>query len=97
MADWKSELERASGLLGSQNLLAEAMGCSQSKISWLIVKAKEISAEDALAVDWATKGDVSASTLRPDLWPTPAHVPDRPAERAPPMLAPEPTKHAVNS
>lgn len=75
MVDWKELLKRAIGKLGSQNRLAEAMGCSQAKISWLLLTAKDLSAEDALAVDRATDGEVSASELRPDLWPTKAHVP----------------------
>lgn len=95
MANWKSEIERASGLLGSQNRLAEAMGCSQSKISWLIKIATAISAEDALAVDRATNGVVSASTLRPDLWPSPEHVPVRPAPTLPPADVPSDGQHTV--
>jgi DNA-binding transcriptional regulator YdaS (Cro superfamily) len=87
MADWKDHLNRAVRLLGSQNRLAEAMGCSQSKISWLIITAKEIGAEDALAIDRATNGEVPASQLRPDLWPTHAHVPPR-------QPVPEPERQA---
>ena len=80
---WKDHLQRAiADHLGSQPKLAEAMGCSQSKISWLLVKAETISAEDALRVDRATAGKVSASDLRPDLWPTPNHVPRPRAESA---------------
>lgn len=75
MRNWKDHLRRAIGQVGSQPKLAKAMGCSQSKISWLLVTAEQISAEDALAIDRATEGDVSASELRPDLWPTPLHVP----------------------
>lgn len=54
---------------------AGAENCSQSKISWLLIHAKTISAEDALAVHRATDGAVSASELRPDLWPQREHVP----------------------
>lgn len=75
MVEWKELLRRAIGKLGSQNRLAEAMGCSQAKISWLLLTAKDLSAEDALAVDRATDGEVSASELRPDIWPTKHHVP----------------------
>jgi DNA-binding transcriptional regulator YdaS (Cro superfamily) len=46
------------------------MGCSQAKISWLLLTAKDLSAEDALAIDRATDGEISASELRPDIWPT---------------------------
>jgi DNA-binding transcriptional regulator YdaS (Cro superfamily) len=83
MMTWKDHLKRAiDDHLGSQPKLAEAMGCSQSKISWLLVKAETISAEDALRVDRATAGKVSAADLRPDLWPTPNHVPQARAESA---------------
>lgn len=75
MVDWKSHLKRAIDELGSQPKLATAMGCSQSKISWLLVTAKEISAEDALAIHRATHGVVAASDLRPDLWSSAQHIP----------------------
>lgn len=75
MVDWKKHLKRAIRELGSQPNLAKAMGCSQSKISWLLVTAKEISAEDALAVHRATGGVVLASDLRPDLWSDAQHIP----------------------
>lgn len=81
MAEWKVHLQRAIDQMGSQPKLANAMGCSQSKISWLITTAKEISAEDALAIHRATGGIVTASELRPDLWPFPDHIPIEP-ERA---------------
>lgn len=74
MVDWKEHVREAVRLVGSQHALAEAIkrqgfGCSQSKISWLLISAENISAEDALAIDRATSGKVSKSTLRPDLWP----------------------------
>lgn len=75
MVEWKELLKKAIGKLGSQNRLAEAMGCSQAKISWLLLTAKDLSAEDALLIDRATDGEVSASELRPDIWPTRKHVP----------------------
>jgi DNA-binding transcriptional regulator YdaS (Cro superfamily) len=68
MADWKEHLARAIRILGSQPKLAAAMGCSQSKVSWLLVTAKDISAEDSLAIDHATGGEVAKWQLRPDLW-----------------------------
>ncbi len=73
--EWKDHLKRAINLVGSQPKLAKAMGCSQSKISWLLVTAKEISAEDSLAVHRATNGAVAASELRPDLWASAQHIP----------------------
>jgi DNA-binding transcriptional regulator YdaS (Cro superfamily) len=65
---WKHHLRRAVGLKGSQNRLAAAMGCSQSKISWLLVARDEIALEDALAIERATGGAVSKHDLRPDVF-----------------------------
>lgn len=79
--EWKEHLQRAIRLAGSQFELAERMrdagarDISQSKVSWMIQRGKQISAEDALAVQRATDGKVSAADLRPDLWPSPSHVP----------------------
>lgn len=80
MVHWKEHLRRAIRLVGSQPKLADAMRqtgveCSQSKISWLLVHADMISAEDALAVHRATRGEVTASDLRPDLWADASHIP----------------------
>ena len=80
MAEWKDHLRRAVRHLGSQPKLADAIraqgvDCSQSKISWLLVHAETIAAEDALAIHRATDGAVAAYELRPDLWPTAQHVP----------------------
>lgn len=77
MTSWKDHLRRAVRVLGSQPKLADAMRaagaeCSQSKISWLLHTARDISAEDALAVHRATCGAVSAS----DLWPRAEFVTD---------------------
>lgn len=69
MAEWTDHLNRAIDHFGSQKLLADAIGCSQAKISWLVVSKKRISAEDALAIERATEGAVAAADLRPDLWP----------------------------
>lgn len=83
---WKDHLQRAISLSGSQAKLADEMSrCGdrkyrQSHISWWINSADKIDAEDALAVHRATKGEVTASQLRPDLWPTNEHVPAAPTE-----------------
>ena len=82
MVEWKELLRKAVGKLGSQNRLAEAMGCSQAKVSWLLLTAKEISPKDALAVDRATGGEISASDLRPDIWPTKQCLPSRESHEA---------------
>lgn len=93
MVEWKDHLQRAIEHYGSQPKLARAIGCSQSKISWLLKVADQIDAETALAVDLATAdadegGRVTKSQLRPDLWPlteSPPTAPDAP--RAPERAA----------
>lgn len=67
MANPKSLIEKAIELKGSQAKLAEAMGCSQQQISYLL-KAKSVSAEMATAIDKATNGKVPRNKLRPDLF-----------------------------
>lgn len=70
MVEWKEHLQRAIEHLGSQPVLAREIGCSQSKISWLLQKAEKIDAEDAVAIERATGGQVTKNQLRPDLWPS---------------------------
>ncbi len=70
MVEWKDHLKRAIEQLGSQPVLAREIGCSQSKISWLLQKADKIDAEDAVAIERATGGQVTKTQLRPDLWPS---------------------------
>lgn len=78
---WKQHFRRAIRLAGSQFELAERMreagakDISQSKVSWMLQRGTQISAEDALAVQRATDGNVSAADLRPDLWASAKHVP----------------------
>lgn len=67
MPSLKSQIERAIGHYGSQAKLAEAMGCSQQQIAYLL-KASSITAEMAKAVDAATNGAVSKHELRPDIF-----------------------------
>jgi DNA-binding transcriptional regulator YdaS (Cro superfamily) len=67
MPNLKSHIERAIGHYGSQAKLAEAMGCSQQQIAYLL-KASSISAEMALKIDAATNGEVSKHKLRPDIF-----------------------------
>jgi DNA-binding transcriptional regulator YdaS (Cro superfamily) len=80
---WKAHLARAVAILGSQHKLAAEMtrcgpgSYSQAKISWLLLTADQISADDALAVHRATDGLVNASDLRPDYWTSPRHVPKK--------------------
>lgn len=66
--DATASIERAIDLAGSEAKLAAKVGCSQVAIN----KAKHrgsVSAEMALSIERATGGVVTASELRPDLWP----------------------------
>jgi len=69
---------KAVELAGSQSSLAEKIGRSQQQVSALCTRANAISAEDALAIHWATNGEVPASSMRPDIWLDPNAVPTAP-------------------
>ena len=68
MSTFRHLIEEAVRLKGSQFKLAEAMGCSQQQISYLLQRAARISVEMAVKVDIATEGQVSKETLRPDIF-----------------------------
>lgn len=71
MANHKALIRRALKLYGgSQTKLAEAMGCTQQQVWFLLERSKGVSAEMALAIDRATGGKVSREELRPDLFST---------------------------
>ena len=61
---------------GTEAKLGDATGYSQNGIHQA-KKRGHVSPLMALAIDEATKGVVSASKLRPDLWPSELHVPRR--------------------
>lgn len=67
MSNFRTYVVRAIRHHGSQAKLAEAIGCSQQQISYLL-KAKSISAEMAIRIDAATEGEVSKHKLRPDIF-----------------------------
>ncbi len=67
MPNLKSHIKRAIGHYGSQAKLAEAMGCSQQQIAYLL-KASSVTAEMALKIDAATNGKVSKHDLRADIF-----------------------------
>jgi DNA-binding transcriptional regulator YdaS (Cro superfamily) len=52
---------------GSQAKLADAMGCSQQQISYLL-RAKAVSAKMALRIEQATNGTVSRHALCPEIF-----------------------------
>lgn len=67
----KTLISEAIRIAGTQEILASGLGCAQTKISKLLHEEIPVSGEDALAIHRVTRGKVSASKLRPDLWPTP--------------------------
>lgn len=68
MTTFRTHIESAIRAKGSQAKLAEAMGCSQQYISWLLKDAEQISVEMAVKVEVATSGAVSRHKLRPDFF-----------------------------
>ncbi len=77
MSTFKTLVEKAVELKGSQLKLAEAMGCSQQQVSYLLQRAKRVSVEMAIRIDAATCGQVSRADLRPDVFGFLEHGPDR--------------------
>jgi len=67
MQAFRAQIARAVALKGSQAKLADAAGCSQQQISYLLNEAETITAEMALAIERATDGAIPAHKLRPDL------------------------------
>lgn len=61
----------------SQEALAKAMGCSQSRVSRLLLQQQDLDGDDAVAIERATDGQIPRWRLRPDLWPQP--LPERAA------------------
>lgn len=70
----KTVIDRAIEFAGSQCALSNAIGCSQAAIS-LARLGRRVKPETALAIHQYTKGEISASDLRPDLWRSPLQVP----------------------
>lgn len=74
MTTFRSLIIRAVEHAGSQQKLAEGIGCSQQQISYLLHTAGRISVEMAVKIEEATEGKVSRYDLRPDIFgpaPTP--------------------------
>lgn len=64
---YHSQITAAIKAKGSQSKLAEAIGCSQQQIAYLL-KADSISVEMAHKIDVATDGVVARNVLRPDFF-----------------------------
>ena len=76
-------IARAIALAGSEAKLGDGIGFSQVAIN----KAKRrgsVSAEMALAIHRFSRGEIAASSLRPDLWNSPRDVPEPSPPTAPP-------------
>lgn len=80
MTDTRTLIEQAVALLGSEAKLGKAAGVTQNAI-WQAKRRGRCSAELALGIHRATSGQVPASGLRSDLWPTARHVPGFPPQR----------------
>lgn len=64
----KELIQKAIEIAGGRNALARACGKAPPHVnSWL--KQRRVTADTAVLIDAATKGQVSKSALRPDLWP----------------------------
>lgn len=63
----QTPIETAIALAGSETKLGEATGYSQAAIN-KAKKAGRVSAEMAVAIEKATKGQVSRHRLRPDIF-----------------------------
>lgn len=66
-----SLIEAAIDLVGSQEKLAKAINSSQSRVSRLLLGQQRLEAEDAIAIERATDGQIPRWRLRPDLWSQP--------------------------
>lgn len=82
-----TEIERAISIVGSQEALGAAINCAQQTVSKLLRRQRRITAEQAVAIERATGGEVRAHQLRPDLdWlkalppPLPTQPQPEPAE-----------------
>jgi len=66
VGEWREAVNEAIAIAGSQLALSIAIGVSQSKINWLVHKAKMIPAE--LAAPIADVTGMDRARFRPDLW-----------------------------
>jgi len=71
-------VQKAIDILGSQTALAKALGISQQGISYLLRHTSKPTAEMSLRIEKVTKGKVTRSQLRPDLYGGYKKKPKRP-------------------
>lgn len=62
-------LQRAVEIVGGQTALAEKLGVKQGHIWYWLNKANRAPAEQAIAIEAATGGQVTRHQLRPDIYP----------------------------
>ena len=68
MSESSLHIEAAVQQFGTQAALADAAGVSQSAIAWALKRGRA-GTTLAIAIERATKGKVTRSMLRPDIWP----------------------------
>lgn len=66
--EFKTHIQKAVDICGSQKALADKIGITQPGVSFLLHEAKNVSAELAIAIEKATEGQVTRVHLRPDIW-----------------------------
>lgn len=71
MAEKNPLIEEAIEVFKSQDALAKAIGTSQARVSRLLLNTSKVEAEDAIAIERATGGQIPRWRLRPDLWSQP--------------------------
>ncbi|OYW03315.1 MAG: hypothetical protein B7X11_03380 [Acidobacteria bacterium 37-65-4] len=62
-------LQRAIEILGGQSALARACNVKQAHVWNWLHRAKKVPAEQVITIETATKGLVTRSDLRPDIYP----------------------------
>jgi TorA maturation chaperone TorD len=83
----ETPLERAVAIAGGQSALARKLGVKQANVWHWLNRAEHVPAEQAIAIEHATGGQVVRGELRPDLFasataPTAAVIADEDAARA---------------
>ena len=61
-------IKRAITIAGSQKKLAAAIGLSQQGVSYLLNGAPRVTAEIAIKIEKATRGEIRRQQLRPDIF-----------------------------
>ena len=62
-------IDKVAVIIGSQSLLAEALGISKGAVNQWKTNGRKIPAEHVLKIESLTNGKVSRHELRPDIYP----------------------------